>query len=173
VNLGFGGNCLIEQWAARTIRDLRADRITLELGINVFSSVTERVFLGAVHGFLDTVRDGHPRTPLTVVSPILFPACEEVAGQPVLGGDGVFDVVPWGEGGFDGLSVGRVRELLAGIVDARRAAGDDRLAYLDGRRLLGARDTARLTDGLNPDGDGYVLMGERFAALELGAAAAR
>ncbi|WP_425329120.1 hypothetical protein [Streptomyces eurocidicus] len=33
-----------------------------------------------MHGFLDTVRDGHPATPLLLISPITCPAVEDVPG---------------------------------------------------------------------------------------------
>ena len=39
-----------------------------------------RAFTPAVHGFLDTIREGHPTTPLLVVSPILCPIHEDTPG---------------------------------------------------------------------------------------------
>ncbi|MET8260149.1 hypothetical protein [Micromonospora sp. NPDC005205] len=36
-----------------------------------------RAFTPAVHGFLDTIREGHPTTPLLVVSPIYCPIHED------------------------------------------------------------------------------------------------
>ncbi|MCW2793432.1 MAG: hypothetical protein JWO76_2530 [Nocardioides sp.] len=42
-----------------------------------------RAFTPAVHGCLDTVRDGHPTTPLLVVSPILWPIHEDAPGPSV------------------------------------------------------------------------------------------
>ena len=38
---------------------------------------TRRTFAPYVHGFLETVRDGHPTTPITVISPILSPSRED------------------------------------------------------------------------------------------------
>ena len=53
---------------ARTIRDEPADGISMKVGVNVinFDSLRERAFRPALHGFVDTVRDGHPETPLLV-----------------------------------------------------------------------------------------------------------
>ena len=52
--------------------------ITLELGINVVNGDTmrERAFVAAFHGFLDTIRDGHPKTPILITSPIICPIAE-------------------------------------------------------------------------------------------------
>jgi hypothetical protein len=36
-----------------------------------------------VHGFLDTVRDGHPTAPLIVVGPLLWPIYEDTPGPGV------------------------------------------------------------------------------------------
>ena len=170
-NIGLAGQCQVDQFAARTIRDLPADRISLKLGINVINGDTmrARAFSSAVHGFLDTVRDGHPDTPILVISPIVCPAAESAPGPTVLGDDGLISV-PDSDALLDPgmldvgrLSVGRIRELLAEIVEQRRAVGDDTLHYLDGRELFGEADVADLTDGLHPNGAGYERMGERFA----------
>ena len=45
------------------------------------------------------------------------------------------------------------------------AAGDPNLHHLDGLALFDEADVADLPDALHPNGDGYVRMGERFAAL--------
>jgi hypothetical protein len=42
--------------------------------------VRRRALAPAVHGFLDTVRDGHPTTPLLVVGPIMCPIHENTPG---------------------------------------------------------------------------------------------
>ena len=75
VNLGFGGSALLDPFTARVIRDTPADVISLKLGINLVNAdlMRLRAFGPAVHGFLDTIRDGHPDTPLLVVSPIHCP----------------------------------------------------------------------------------------------------
>ena len=82
INLGLAGQCHLDQFTARTIRDTPADLISLKCGINIVNGDTLRMrtFAPALHGFLDTVRDGHPDTPLLVVSPILCPAHEDAPG---------------------------------------------------------------------------------------------
>ena len=65
LNLGFGGQCHLDPFVARTIRDEPGDVVSLKLGINVVNGDTmrERTFVPAVHGFLDTIREGKPATP--------------------------------------------------------------------------------------------------------------
>ena len=82
VNLGFGGSALLDPFTSRAMRDAPADVISLKIGINLVNTDLMRVraFAPAVHGFLDTIRDGHPDTPLLVVSPILCPIQEDTPG---------------------------------------------------------------------------------------------
>ncbi|WP_425955263.1 SGNH/GDSL hydrolase family protein [Xylanimonas sp. McL0601] len=65
LNLGFGGSAMVDPFVARTIRDLPADLLSVSFGINVVNAdvMRRRAFRPAVHGFLDTVREGHPETP--------------------------------------------------------------------------------------------------------------
>ena len=67
------------------------------------------------------------------------------------------------------LTLQVVREVLAGVVDARSAA-DPHLAYLDGRELYGEPDSAALPlpDRLHPDPETHRVMGRRFADLAFG-----
>jgi hypothetical protein len=81
-NLGIAGAAQIDGFAARSIRDQDADLITLKMGINVVNadSLRMRTFRPAVHSFLDTIRDGHPTTPILLISPILCPPHEDAPG---------------------------------------------------------------------------------------------
>src|SRR5205085_2030551 len=80
--LGLAGQCHLDQFTARTIRDLPADVLSLKTGINNVNGDTLRLrtYGPALHGFLDTVREGHPDTPFMVISPILCPAHEDAPG---------------------------------------------------------------------------------------------
>lgn len=171
LNLGLAGQCMLDQHVARTLRDLDADLISVKAGINVVNGDTlrERTFRPALHGFLDTVRDGHPQTPLLVVTPIICPDAEEHPGPTVLGEDGRFHVVPRPqELAVGALSLRRIREIVTEVVTARQAVGDEHLHLLDGLSLFGAEDVGLLPDGLHPDAAGYRLMGERFHLLAFG-----
>jgi lysophospholipase L1-like esterase len=172
-NLGLGTNALLDPFVARAIRDADADLISLKIGANLVTSdlMRLRAFGPAVHGFLDTIRDGHPDTPLLVVSPILSPIIENVPGPTVPDFDATtlrFRTL----GTPDDLATGRlsltvVRDELARITAAR---ADPNLHYLDGRALYGQQDFAELPppDQLHLDTAGYQRMGERFARLAFG-----
>ncbi len=164
-SLGLGGSCHLDQFAARTIRDLPADMISLKVGINVVNmdSLKERTFVSSLHGFLDTVRDGHPDTPILLVSPIICPAAEDRPGPTVPDARGVFRVLDRPAALSNGcLTLRRIREIIESTVDARRASGDTNLHYLDGLKLFGETDLADLPDGLHPNSAGYQRMAERF-----------
>ena len=151
------------------MRDLPADLISIKVGINVVNGDTmrERVFVPALHGFLDTLRDGHPNTPLLVVTPIIYPAGEDHPGPSIVR-DGTSAVLDRpAELAYGALSIGRIRRLIADVVERRQKVGDAQLHLLDGRELFGESDVGDLPDGLHPNNAGYRRMGERFAKLAL------
>jgi hypothetical protein len=175
INLGLGGSALLDPFTARTLRDTPADLISLKIGINLVNTdlMRLRAFTSAVHGFLDTIREGHPTTPLLVVSPILCPMHEDTPGPSVLD----FASLSTGQLQFHAmgdpaerasgkLALGVIREELARIA-AQRAAEDANLHYLDGRELYGQSDFAELPlpDQLHPDAAAHLRIGERFAGL--------
>ena len=149
--LGYGGNCHLESMVAKLIRDLPADFISLKLGINIYGGATlsPRTFQAAAIGFIDRIREGHPETPLAVVSPIYSPA-RETAKNAV------------------GFTLQMMREHLASVVDTLRSFGDQNLWYFDGLELLGADQADLLPDDLHPNGEGYRLMAENFQRLVMG-----
>jgi lysophospholipase L1-like esterase len=166
-SLGLAGQCQLDQFAARTIRDRPADLISLKLGINLLNADTmrERAFVPAVHGLLDTIRDRHPDTPIVVISPIICPAAEDHPGPTLPNSEGSFDVVDRPDELMMGaLTLVRIRELLEMVVTQRRRVGDEHVHYLHGHRLFGADDVDDLPDGLHPNSAGYQRMGERFEA---------
>ncbi|MCD4534719.1 GDSL-type esterase/lipase family protein [Nocardioides sp. cx-169] len=178
VNLGFSGSALLDPFAARTIRDLPADAISLKIGINLVNTdvMRLRAFRAAVHGFLDTVRDGHPTTPLLVVSSILCPIHERTPGPSAM------DVSGLAAGELRFSAAGDPAEVAAGKLTleviraelgrivAQRAPSDPHLHLLDGRELYGEQDHAELPlpDDLHPDAAAHQRMGERFASLAFG-----
>ncbi len=175
INLGFGGSALLQPFVARTMRDTPADLISVKLGINVVNAdvMRRRAFGPAVHGFLDTIREGHPTTPLLVVSAVLCPMHEDTPGptmwdlEALSRGELRFQAtgdpadIPAGK-----LTLNVIREDLSRIV-AQRSLTDPNLHYLDGRELYGAADNAEfpLPDDLHPDGPSHHRMAERFTKL--------
>ena len=59
VDLAFAGQCQLDPFMGRVIRDTAAHLISLKLGINLVNaaSMSERTFGPAVHGLLDDIRD--------------------------------------------------------------------------------------------------------------------
>jgi hypothetical protein len=176
INLGFGGSALLDPFTARAMRDTPADLISVKIGINLVNTdlMRLRAFAPAVHGFLDAIREGHPTTPLLVVSAILCPIHEDTPGPAALD----FSSVSAGQLSFlaTGDPADRTRLTLTIIRDelsritAARAAGDPNLYYLDGRELYGEADFAELPlpDQLHPDAAAHRRIGERFAERAFG-----
>jgi hypothetical protein len=165
---GFGGQAMLDPFVARAIADTPADVVSLKLGINLVNaaSMTARTFIPALHGFLDTVRAGHPHIPIVLISPIICPMHESVPGPTITLPD--LSRRAGGSPGIAGaLTLRSIRDAAERAVTVR---DDPRLWYLDGRSLLAEEDAGHLYDNLHPDNAGYRLMGERFAALARGAA---
>lgn len=166
LNLGLGGQCHLDPFMARTIRDLPATAISLAIGINIVNGDTmrERAFVPAFHGFLDTIRDKHPDTPITIVTPIICPVAEDHPGPTTTTAQSRIGIVERPSGLAAGaLTLGRIRELLHEHVDIRRNEGDLALRIIDGLSLFGADDIDALPDGLHPSADGYRRIAERFS----------
>ncbi|WP_414939141.1 SGNH/GDSL hydrolase family protein [Amycolatopsis sp. cmx-11-51] len=175
VNLGFSGSALLDPFTARAMRDTPADLISVKIGINLVNSdaMRLRAFVPAVHGFLDTIRDGHPTTPLLVVSAIHCAIHEHTPGpcafEPGGLSEGKVRFTATGdpaETAAGKLTLTTIRGELARIVK-ERSATDPNLRYLDGLALYGEADQAAmpLPDNLHPDAATHRLIGERFARL--------
>jgi len=170
-SFGFGGQCQLDPFMGRVIRDHPADVISLKLGINLVNagSMTQRTFTPAVHGLLDAIRDGQPATPVLVVSPIFCPSAEQHPGPTLFDDRGIAGFHPdAARVNPFGLTLEWIRATLESVVAVRRAAGDEHLHYLSGLELLGTDEADLLYDALHPSPKGYRLMGERFAATVFG-----
>jgi lysophospholipase L1-like esterase len=144
-SLGFSGQCHLDPLVARLIARLPADAISLKAGVNVYGngSLNLRTYRANFIAFVRLVRDGHPTTPLAVISPIFAPERETTENKA-------------------GFTFQVMRQEVVAAVAALRACGDANLHHLDGLELLGAADRDRLLDGVHPDTAGYGLMAERF-----------
>jgi len=162
MNLGVGGQCHFDQAMARHLRDTRADCFVFCLGINVHNlgSMSARTVVEGALGFLSTVRDGHPETPICVISPIWGGFREAKSWQTDVGrgidrGATVPSLLEW-------------RALLSSAVQLLQQRGDKNLHYVDGLKVMGEDMAASFPDDLHPNGDGYERMGLRIAELAFG-----
>ncbi len=178
VNLGLGGSAMLDSFTAQAMRDTPADLVSVKIGINLVNAdlMRMRAFTPAVHGFLDTLREGHPTAPLLVVSPILCPIHEDTPGpcsfdlDALRAGEKRFRATGDPGGRASGqLTLTAIREELSRIV-RERAAEDPNLGYLDGLDLYGEADHAELPlpDRLHPDTAAHHRIGTRFAELAFG-----
>jgi lysophospholipase L1-like esterase len=143
--LGMAGRCHIDPAVAKTIRDTPADVILLCLGINVYgkSVFDETALPAAITGFVQTVRTGHPRTPILLMTPIASESREQAVNEV-------------------GLTLSRVRELVAETGAALKAQGDNRIEVIDGLSVLSLAEQDLLGDGIHPTPEGYELMARRL-----------
>lgn len=165
-NLGFGGSMLLQDSIARTVASTPTDIVSCKIGINLVNHATMPLseLAPAVHAFLDTIRAGHPDTPLLVVSPILAPVHEDVPGPSLAErtADGIAFVAGGDTRDSDAMTLRGVRSELERVVAER---SDSRLRYVDGTTLYGQSDAEwlPLLDGLHPDTATHRRIGERFA----------
>jgi hypothetical protein len=171
-NLGLGGSAVVDPFLARVIRDAPADLISVKLGINVVNhdAMRLRAFVPAVHGFLDTIRDGHPDVPLILISPLFCGIHEDTPGpgavDPASIGTGQVRFTATGTPGDEAqgrLTLRVIRRELRSLADRR--AADKNLHYLEGTLLYGEDDATDLPlpDGLHPSPEAHRLIGTRFA----------
>ncbi len=145
-SMGYGGNCHLEPMVTRLIRDRDVDFISTCVGINVQGglSYSPRTFRAAVIGMIQTIREGHPTTPLMVVSPICSPPLETEANNV-------------------GLSLCVMRENILEAVQIFEKYGDKNIYYHDGLKLFGPEQVHTMPDEVHPDPQGIHLLAQRYA----------
>ncbi|XCW06542.1 GDSL-type esterase/lipase family protein [Streptomyces sp. HUAS MG47] len=143
VNLGYAGAARGELPTAEQLAALPAELLTLAFGTNCWGRTPHSAPLlyETTRAFLAVVRAGRPRTPLLLLSPVLRPEAE--ATRNALG-----------------ATLAELRTAMEEAVRDRVAAGDDRLALLPGRDVLGAQD---LADGLHPNDRGHARIARAVA----------
>ncbi|MGW7056864.1 GDSL-type esterase/lipase family protein [Streptomyces sp. NPDC054887] len=144
VNLGHAGAGRGELAVAQQIAGLPADLLTLAFGTNCWSRTpfSAPLMYETARAFVGLVRQGHPDTPLLVLSPVLRPEAERTPNEL-------------------GATLGALRTALEEATRDLAAGGDDRLALLPGLDVLGAE---HLADGLHPNDAGHALMAGAVAA---------
>lgn len=166
-NLGLGGNAVLDPFVARMIGRRRADLITLKVGINIVNTdlMRRRVFIPALHGFLDTIRDAHPTTPIVLITAIACPIHENTPG-PTISHEGQ-SAAAHREVELD-LGALTLADTRAAIEFVAHSRDDENLHLIDGRELFGPADVGMLNDGLHPTADGLMLIADRFPGVLAG-----
>lgn len=162
-NLSFAGNALLDSFVADQIAATEADLVTIKAGINIVGSdaVRERVLRPLWHSFLDTVRRGHPQTPVVVLTAIACPAVETRPGPIVTVAGRAAPASRAIDQDAGALTLERTRQVAREVVADRRHE-DENLYLLEGTDLFSAADAGRLYDGLHPDPAGLTLIAEKF-----------
>jgi len=164
-NFGFGGQCHLDGFVARSIANTPADFISLKLGINLVNadSMRERAFIPAVHNLLDTIREKQPNVPILVISPIWCPFHETTPGPSLLGDGGLYSIERRAELQIGNLTLTRIREILPEIIKKR---ADKNLHFMSGLDLFDKEDVGNMPDLLHPNSAGYRDMADRFTKAQ-------
>jgi len=143
--LGYGGQCHLDFEMARLMRDRPADFISLCVGINIYGngSLNARSFPASLIGFIRTLREKHPTTPLLVMSPI-FSFDRETKANSV------------------GWTLQNYRASVEENVAKLRDFGDANLHYLNGLQIFDETFGHLMPDRLHPNAEGYRIMGRNF-----------
>jgi len=145
-NASYGGQCHLDSAVAHMMKDIPADMIAMEVGINIWisSTLNARSLRAAMIGFILVIRDGHPTTPIAVVSSGFSPPREAAVNEA-------------------GLTLAGIRDVLKEAVEALQSAGDQNLYYVDGLSMIGLHEPELLIDELHPNPEGYKVVGQRFS----------
>jgi len=151
VNLGYAGAARGEIPSAEQIATLGADVISLSHGTNCWSRTPHSAAMvrAGIDAFLDIVRQGHPDTPIVVVSPVVRPDAEATANRL-------------------GATLADLRSAIEDVV-AARAARDARLSLVPGTPLL---RPDQLPDGIHPGDGGHAALADAIGPVIAAAAGA-
>ncbi|HAI14492.1 MAG TPA: GDSL family lipase, partial [Phycisphaerales bacterium] len=123
------------------------DLISTCVGINIYggSTFNDRTFIPHVIGMIKTLREGHPLTPLMVVSPISSPPRES-------------------EKNAVGMTLNDYRQQVKQTVQlVQQHDNDQHLFYHDGIQLFGSDLAHHMPDLLHPNGDGIHVLAKNYA----------
>ena len=142
VNLGYAGSARGEIVSAQQLATLDAAVVSISHGTNCWSRIpfSTAMFREQTRAFLTIVRAGHPETPIVVTSPILRPDAETTPNDL-------------------GATLDDLRVAMEEVVRERIAGGDERIALVEGRDLVGAED---LPDGVHPGDHGHTALAAAF-----------
>lgn len=138
-NLSYAGSARGELASAEQIADLPADVIALSHGTNCWSRVPHSpgTMREGTRAFLDVLRQGHPTTPIVVVTPIVrLDGGEERPNRL-------------------GATLADLRDVIEEVVRERIGAGDANLHLVGGRDLI---DASMFVDEVHPNDEGHAAL---------------
>jgi lysophospholipase L1-like esterase len=138
VNLGYAGAARGEIASAEEIAQLPADVISIAYGTNCWTRTPHdaALFRETLRAFLAIVREGHARTLVVAVSPILRADAETKPNRL-------------------GATLADLRAAFEAVAAERQRAGDARLVLVPGLPLVPHQ---RFPDGIHPDDAGHALL---------------
>lgn len=131
INLGFSGNGFGEPALAEAVAEIDAACFVIDYWANPSTAIYRKT----LPGFIDIIRQKHPRTPIIVTGPYYNPS-EETLGQA-----GTFQI--------------EKRVVAREFVAARQLAGDQQIFHVDGLEMLSRAQSDGLADGRHANSLGY------------------
>jgi GDSL-like Lipase/Acylhydrolase family len=135
VNMGYAQSGRADIASAEQLSALEAEIITISYGASCWSRVPHSPAMIEVglDAFLDVVRQGHPETPIIVMSPVVWPEGDHSPNRL-------------------GATLRDIRGSIESVTRWRMREGDVNLALLPG---LDVMDEWYLTDGIYPGDEGH------------------
>lgn len=133
INMGYAGAARGEIVSAEHLAELRADVITIAHGTNCWTRTphTAAQVAEGLRAFLHVVREGHPETPIVIVSPIVRPDAESTPNRL-------------------GATLADLRDAIEDVAGER-----DDVALVPG---LGIVAPDQLPDGIHPGDEGHAAI---------------
>jgi lysophospholipase L1-like esterase len=139
VNCGYGGSARGEVPSAEQLAAVPAEVLSVAHGTNCWTRIPHSAAMVAagMHAFLTVLRQGHPSTPIVVVSPVVRPDAESTANR------------------FGAT----LADLRRAIEEVAAAHGD--ITLVPGLPLI---DAGLLADGIHPGDEGHRVLAEGIGA---------
>ena len=144
VNVGYAGAARGEIATAEQLAGVEAEVISVSYGTNCWRHTPHSAAMlrAGAAAFLAVIRQGHPRTPIVVTSPVLRPDAEATPNRL-------------------GATLQDLRGAVEDATSERIAGGDPAVHLVPGRGVIGAD---LLPDGIHPGDEGHEVLAGVFGA---------
>jgi len=140
VNMGYAGAARGETVSAEHVAAASCDAISVAFGTNCWTRIPHSAeqMRANLNAFLEILRQGHPKAPIVVLSPVLRPDAEIKANRL-------------------GATLADLRRAIEESTEKRIASGDGLLSLVRGLPLLKA---SQLPDQIHPGDEGHALLAQ-------------